>query len=216
MEENKIEEKAIEEVASEEEVVVDKKLKAKDFITIGVFTAIMVVIEFVFGMLGYIHPYVVAAYVVILPIVGAIPMMLFYMKTEKFGMITIMSVLIAIVMFITGMGWIGGPLVVLSGVIADIIAKKGKYKSFKHILISYAFFSLWVCANYTPILVSAESYKKDLIEGGYSAEYVDGLFKAISVYTIGFLVLACFVCGIIGALIARACIKKHFEKAGIV
>ncbi len=76
------------------------KLEGKDFITIGIFTAIWFVIEFAFGMLGYIHPFIVAAYVIILPLVGSIPMMLFYTKAQKFGMISIMSVLIAIIMFL--------------------------------------------------------------------------------------------------------------------
>ena len=39
-------------------------------------------------------------------------MMLFYTKVEKFGMLTIMSVLIAIIMFVTGMGWLGAPLII--------------------------------------------------------------------------------------------------------
>lgn len=37
------------------------KLKAKDFITIGIFSAILFAVEFAFGMLGYIHPIIVAA-----------------------------------------------------------------------------------------------------------------------------------------------------------
>ena len=41
------------------------------------------------------------------------------------------SVLIAIIMFVTGMGFLGAPLIILAGVIADLIAKSGKYKSFK-------------------------------------------------------------------------------------
>ena len=45
-----------------------KKLKAKDFITVGIFAAILFAVEFAFGMLGYIHPYIVAAYVIILPL----------------------------------------------------------------------------------------------------------------------------------------------------
>ena len=53
-----------------------KKLTAKDFITIGIFTAIIFVVEMVVGMTGYIHPYIVAGYVVLLPLVCGIPMML--------------------------------------------------------------------------------------------------------------------------------------------
>ncbi|MCR5545961.1 MAG: MptD family putative ECF transporter S component [Lachnospiraceae bacterium] len=193
-----------------------KKLAAKDFITIGIFTAIWFVVEFACGMLGYIHPYVVAAYVVLLPLAGAIPMMLFYSKVEKFGMITIMSVLIAIIMFVTGMGFLGAPLIILVGFVADLIAKAGSYKNFKMIVISYGIFCMWICANYFPVIVTAESYRQDLIDSGFSAEYADNLFRAINYKTIAILLLACVLFGFIGAFLGKAVVKKHFEKAGIV
>ena len=192
------------------------KLTAKDFITIGIFTAIWFVVEFACGMLGYIHPYVVAAYVVLLPLVGSIPMMLFYTKIEKFGMISIMSVLIAIIMFVTGMGYLGAPLIILAGVAADLIAKSGEYKSFKKTVLSYAVFCLWICANYFPVIVTAESYRQSLLDGGFSAEYAESLFSVINTKTIAVLLIICFVFGLIGAFIGKAVVKKHFEKAGIV
>lgn len=193
-----------------------KKLKAKDFITIGIFTAILFAVEFAFGMLGYIHPFIVASYVIILPLASGIPMMLFYTKVEKFGMITIVSVLLAIIMFVGGMGYLGAPLIIISGLVADFIAKSGNYKSFKKTVLSLGVFNLWICSNYFPILVTAESYRKDLIDGGFSAEYANNLFAAINVKTIGILVVLCFVFGCIGAVIGKAVVKKHFEKAGIV
>ncbi|SEH83016.1 energy-coupling factor transport system substrate-specific component [Ruminococcus flavefaciens] len=194
----------------------DKKLQAKDFITIGIFTALLFVVEFACGLLGFIHPYIVASYVVMIPIVGSIPMMLFYTKIEKFGMLSIMSVLLAIIMFVTGMGYLGAPLIIAAGVIADLIAKSGGYKSFKKTVISHCVFCLWICANYFPVVVSAKSYRKNLLEGGYSAEYCDSLFRAINSKTIAVLLVLCFVFGCVGALIGKAVLKKHFEKAGIV
>ena len=193
-----------------------KKLKAKDFITVGIFTAILFVIEFLLGMLGYIHPYIVASYVIILPLVSGIPMMLFYTKVEKFGMITTVSILIAIIMFIGGMGYLGTPLIIISGIVADLIAKTGQYKSFKKIVISFGVFNLWICANYFPVIITADSYRQGLVDEGYSAEYVNNLFAAINVRTIGVLVVLCFIFGCIGAVIGKAVVKKHFEKAGIV
>lgn len=192
------------------------KLKAKDFITVGIFTALLIVVEFLCGMLGYIHPYIVASYVVMIPLVGAIPMMLFYTKVEKFGMISLMSVLIAIIMFVLGMGYLGAPLIVAAGVSSDLIAKSGKYKSFKKTILSYGVFCLWICANYFPVIVTADSYRTDLLDGGYSAEYCDDLFRAINEKTIAVLLILCFVFGCIGAVIGKKVVKKHFEKAGIV
>lgn len=194
----------------------EKKLQAKDFITIGIFTALLFVVEFACGILGFIHPYIVASYVVMIPIVGSIPMMLFYTKIEKLGMLSIMSVLLAIIMFVTGMGYLGAPLIIASGVIADLIARSGGYKSFKKTIISYGVFCLWICANYFPVVVSADSYRKNLIDGGYSVEYCDNLFRAINSKTIAVLLVLCFIFGCVGALIGKAVVKKHFEKAGIV
>jgi len=194
----------------------DKKLKVKDFITVGIFTAILFVVEFACGMLGFFHPYIVASYVIMIPLVGCIPMMLFYTKVEKFGMITIMSVLMAIIMFVTGMGYLGAPLIIGAGVIADLIAMSGKYKSFKKTVLSYGVFSLWICANYFPVVITAKSYREGLLESGYSQEYCDNLFRAINFKTIGVLLILCFVFGCIGAFLGKAVVKKHFEKAGIV
>ncbi|MCR5329186.1 MAG: MptD family putative ECF transporter S component [Saccharofermentans sp.] len=194
----------------------NNRLKAKDFITIGIFTAILFAVEFAFGMLGYIHPFIVAAYVVILPLASGIPMMLFYSKVEKFGMITIVSVLLAIIMFIGGMGYLGAPLIIISGLVADLIAKSGNYKSSKKIILSFGVFNLWICANYFPILVTAESYRQGLVDSGYSADYINNLFAAINIKTIGILVVLAFAFGCLGAVIGKAAVKKHFAKAGIV
>lgn len=97
-----------------------KQVKGKGFHNRRHFSAIIFVVEFACGMLGYIHPFIVASYVVMIPLVGSIPMMLFYTKVQKFGMITIMSVLIAIIMFVMGMGFLGAPLIIIAGVIADL------------------------------------------------------------------------------------------------
>ena len=194
----------------------NNKLKVKDFITVGIFTAILFVVEFACGMLGFFHPYIVASYVIMIPLVGCIPMMLFYTKVEKFGMITIMSILMAIIMFVTGMGYLGAPLIIGAGVLADLIAMSGKYKSFKKTVLSNGVFSLWICANYLPVVITAKSYREGLLESGYSQEYCDNLFRAINFKTIGVLLILCFVFGCVGAFLGKAVVKKHFEKAGIV
>ena len=47
-----------------------KKLTAKDFITVGIFAAILFAVEFAFGMLGYIHPYIVLFLDSVTPVVN--------------------------------------------------------------------------------------------------------------------------------------------------
>ena len=194
----------------------NNKLGAKDFITTGTFTALIMVVEFLCGLLGFIHPYIVASYVIMIPLVGSVPMMLFYTKIEKFGMLSTMSVLLAILMFVLGMGYLGAPLIIIAGVAADLIAKSGGYKSFKKTVLSHGVFCLWICANYFPVIVTADSYRKNLTEEGFTAEYCDSLFRAVNSKTIVVLLVLCFVFGCVGAFIGKSVVKKHFEKAGIV
>ena len=75
----------------------EKKLKARDFITIGIFTAILWVVQMVIMYLGFLSPFIVAGYTVLIPIVTGIPMMLYYARIEKFGMLTITSVIVQFV-----------------------------------------------------------------------------------------------------------------------
>ena len=194
----------------------EKKLKARDFITIGIFTAILWVVQMVIMYLGFLSPFIVAGYAVLIPIVTGIPMMLYYARIEKFGMLTITSVIVAILLFIFGMGFLGAPICIAAGVIADFIAKSGKYKSWKKTVISCGVFNLWVSASYLPLVLTADSYKQSLIEGGFDASFADTLFTLVTPATYPVIILLCFVWGVIGAFIGKAVVRKNFEKAGIV
>ena len=172
-----------------------KKLQARDFITIGIFTAILWVVTMVIMYLGFLSPFVVAGYA-ILSIPAGIPMMLYYARIEKFGMLTITSVIIAILLFIFGMGLTGAPICIVSGLLADLIAKSGNYKSWKNTVLSYGVFSLWVSASYLPLVITADSYSASLLEGGYDPAFVDQLFTIVTPKTYPIIIVLCFVCGV--------------------
>ena len=193
-----------------------QKLQAKDFITIGIFTAILWVVQMVIMYMGFLSPFIVAGYAVLIPIVTGIPMMLYYARIEKFGMLTITSVIVAILWFIFGMGFTGAPICIAAGLIADLVAKSGHYKSGKKTIISYAAFSLWVVASYLPLVLTADSYKQSLLKGGYDSSFVDTLFMLVTPKTYPVIIIVCFISGIIGAFVGKAVVRKNFEKAGIV
>ena len=193
-----------------------QKLQAKDFITIGIFTAILWVVQMVIMYMGFLSPFIVAGYAVLIPIVTGIPMMLYYARIEKFGMLTITSVIVAILLFIFGMGFTGAPICIAAGLIADLVAMSGHYKSGKKTIISYAAFSLWVVASYLPLVLTADSYKQSLLKGGYDSSFVDTLFMLVTPKTYPVIIIVCFISGIIGAFVGKAVVRKNFEKAGIV
>ena len=73
------------------------RLNGKDFINIGIFTAIYFVIVFAVACLGFI-PIFMVLICGIIPLVAGIPYMLYLTRVKKFGMITIMGLLVGIIM----------------------------------------------------------------------------------------------------------------------
>lgn len=190
----------------------ENKLKGKDLINIGIYAAIYCVIMTCISMLGYI-PIMMPLLAVFCPLVGGIPMMLFYTKTKKFGMITIMSVIIGIYLWVTGMGIYPAIFGVVFGFLADLVAKSGGYKSFAKTVLSYGVMCLMTFGNYLPLFIDREGYFASREKFGQ--EYVDALGGIMQNWMIPVLIIASFVFGVLGALLGKALLKKHFVKAGI-
>lgn len=190
----------------------DNKLKGKDLINIGIYAAIYCVLMTCIAMLGYI-PIMMPMLCVIGPIILGIPMMLFYTKVKKFGMITIIGTIIGIYLCITGMGF--WPLIfgVIFGFLADLIAKSGKYVSSRKTILSYATFCILVFGNYLPLYLDREGYFST--RQSFGTEYINALGNIMQPWTAPVLIVAAFVCGMLGAILGKAVLKKHFEKAGI-
>lgn len=187
-------------------------MKGKDLIHIGVFSAIYFVILFAVAMLGMI-PVFLPLLSVIVPILGGIPFMLFLTRVKKFGMIWIMSIIMGILMLLTGMSWPPLAVSVFSGLLAELVYKSGKYKSAAKAVVTNGVFSLWVAANYLPLFFAADKYWAS--RQNYGQDYIDTVTKLMPAWMCPVLFLAAFVCGVIGGLLGKKLLQKHFGKAGI-
>lgn len=191
----------------------NEKLKGKDLINIGIFTAIYFVIVFAVAMLGYI-PILMPLLCVIVPIIGGVPFMLFLTKVKKFGMILIMSVIMGILMLLTGMGYYSLIVGAVSGLAAELIYKSGRYRSAGKAVLTTGVFNIWIWGNYIPLFTNIEGYFST--RQSFGQEYIDALTSLMPMWMFPTLLICCFVCGLIGGLLGRALLKKHFIRAGIV
>lgn len=189
------------------------KLTGKDLINVGIYSAIYFVIVFIIAMLGMV-PILYPMLVVFCPIIGGIPFMLFLTKVKKPGMIFIMSILMGVLMLISGMGIYPLIVSVFSGLISEVIYRKGNYSSAKMAVLTNGTFSLWVWACFLLLFLNRDSYMASRAES-VGQEYVDALNKLTPGWLCPVLLIVCFVCGIIGGLIGKKMMHKHFEKAGI-
>lgn len=189
------------------------KLQAKDLVNIGIYSAIYLIITTLLAFLSLIpifHPLLA----IICPIVGGIPFMLFLTKVKKFGMITIMGILMGIVMLLTGMGYFCLFTGLISGLLADFIAKSGNYSSAKKSILTCGVFSLWYIGNYLAAFIIRGSHYQHIIDG-YGVEYADAYMALYPNWILPVLFVACFISGIVGGILGKAILKKHFKKAGI-
>lgn len=189
------------------------KLTGKDLINVGIYSAIYFVIVFLIAMLGMV-PILYPMLVVFCPIIGGIPFMLFLTKVKKPGMIFIMSILMGLLMLISGMGIYPLIVSVFSGLISEVIFRKGNYSSAKMAVLTNGTFSLWVWACFLLLFLNRDSYMASRAES-VGQEYVDALNKLTPGWLCPVLLIVCFVFGIIGGLIGKKMMHKHFEKAGI-
>ncbi len=189
------------------------KLKGKDLINIGIYAAIYCVIMTAVAMLGFI-PIMMPMLCALVPLVGGIPMMLFMTKVDKFGMITIYSMIVGLFLWITGMGYWPFIFGIIFGLIADLIAKSGNYKSAAKTICSYAVFCLVIFGNFIPLFMNVKTYFAT--RQSFGEEYINTLSDIMSrTWIAPLLIVTCLVCGAIGGLIGKSLLKKHFVKAGI-
>ena len=188
-------------------------MSVKDLITVGIFTVIYFVIFFICAMTGMI-PIMAVFYPVLIALLAGIPCILFFTKVKKFGMITIMAVLSAILLWLMGYGYMGIFTAAIFGLLADFILKTGNYSSFPRMLIGYIVFSEWVIGTQLPMFIGAKAYAESFREV-QGDEFVDRLESLISWGMCGVVIVSVAVAAILGALLGRVVLKKHFERAGI-
>jgi energy-coupling factor transport system substrate-specific component len=193
----------------------EKKFGIKDLITVGVFTALYFVVTFVVACLGFV-PIIMVFMPLIGPIFSGIPLMLYFSKIKHFGMITITSIIIAILMFITGHPYPIFIFCIAAGLITEFVLRAGKYESIKLCVVGSATFSLWLLGMVIAFFFSfRESYFASLADG-YGQEYVDSMMSYTPDWVFFSMIGMCLVGGLIGGLIGAKVLKKHFRKAGMI
>lgn len=189
------------------------RLDGKDLINIGIYAAIYFVIVFACAMLGYI-PVFMPLLAVIVPLLGGIPLMLFMTKVKKFGMIWIMSIIMGLLMLLTGMGYYSLLVGLVSGLTAELIYRSGHYASSKKAVLAIGVFNIWIWGNFIPLFTDINGYFAS--RQSYGQAYIDALTRLMPLWMCPALFVSCFVFGVLGALIGKSLLKKHFVKAGIV
>jgi len=192
-----------------------EKLRIKDLVTIGVFTVIYFVLFFVAGMVGIV-PILYLAYPTLAGIITGIVVMLFMAKVQKPWGLFLLGLICSLIVLAMGNTYIIVIHAVISMVIAELLRKKGEYKSFKYNMLSFAVFNTWICGFLMQILLAKDKVIELAETRGMGHDYIMKLITLLNFRSMILVYIGAIVGGILGAYIGKVFLKKHFEKAGIV
>ena len=195
----------------------NNKLKVKDLVNIGIFSALYMAIAMVVMIPVGIAPILWLLWPGIAGLFGGVFFTLLLTKVPKMGASLLLALISGILFFATGeCTWVIIVTFAIAGLLAEVMRKVLGYKSFKGIALAGGFCAIGFIGSPLPMWLLQESYMKSIEEMGMGAEYVEGLQSMISAGSfIGMLAVA-FIGGLLGTLIGHKMLKKHFEKAGIV
>ncbi len=188
------------------------KVNGKDLINVGVFTAIYCAASIVVFMLGFI-PGFLPLYTVFIPVLSGIVFMLFLTKVKKFGMIFLMGLLLGLIMLLTGMSFYALIVGSICALISEFVYWSGSYKNAGKAILTNGVFSIWIWSNFIPLFLNPDSY---FASRSFSDEYVETIRRLLPLWMCPVLLVSCFVFGLLGGVLGRVILKKHFVKAGIV
>lgn len=195
----------------------DKKLRGKDLITIGIFTAIYFVLSLLCNMLGGFGIIIWFMSPAFAALICAIPYLVLCAKVKKPFGVLIMGTIVGLLYLATGQFHILLPITFfLMAIVAEIIRKMSNYESFIGDAIGFCFFSLGMAASPLPLWIDTDNFIQQVLDFGTPQSFVDNMMKYITPTSLIGIFVVTIVAAIIGSFVAKRMFKKHFEKAGKV
>ena len=194
------------------------KLTVPDLISIGVFTALYFVLVTIatFASVAIFPGFNNVVLPAFCALISGCVYTLLVVKLQKFGGISVMGIVMGLFFMISSHFIISFAANIVMGIVADCVAKVGKYKSKKWIILSYVLFSYGLFGPVIPMWFMKDAYVANLVARGKDAVYIAELFANINMVTFVLSVVATLICALVGGWFGMKMIKKHFVKAGIV
>ena len=189
----------------------NERLNVRDFVSIAVLTVLELVVYFSIGMIAGSTPSGWCFTLGIQAIPLGIIFMLMYAKVNKRGVVLISGVLVGL---LVGMSfWLTGLVIALGALAGEVIWNVANRKRFATMAASFTSIMVgWYLGAFAPLVLM-----KDFLLNSVPtmAEFYGSLFDIVA----GPLFFVCLgvtaLGGVLGSLLGRAVLKKHFERAGI-
>lgn len=190
----------------------ESKLKMKDIATIGIFSALLFVVTMAAGALMGISMTLNMYSVAIVAVFSAPLFMLIMAKVHKRGAVILSCAIVGLLWMLLGGFFILIWMLVL-GAIGEVIAGRSNYQSYKMLTVSFALYSV---AYYLGAIAPLYYYPAYAYGLGYPEETSNALVQAAHSQAGYIAIPVTLIAIVLGAIVARKLLRKHFEKAGVI
>ena len=154
-----------------------QKLNAKDFILIGILTALMWIICMIIStIMSVAGPVTNVFYPSVVAIPNGIVMMLLLAKVPKKGVFTICAAIQAILFLLVGAFWFIPIGLVIGGVICDFLIMGRNEITMKSMMAAYALFSaIFAFSAICPIKFLQSAFVGAMEKNNIAPEYIQGI-----------------------------------------
>ncbi|MGL5514607.1 MAG: MptD family putative ECF transporter S component [Sporomusa sp.] len=191
-------------------------LKAKDIITLAIFSVLFVIICFIGIMLCSLMVVTQPFSIALAALLGSTVYMYMRAKVRTFGGILITGVILSLAMFLTGAGWIISMASLAGALIAELIGKASHYSYWGNTIGYIVLMTLYASSNIIPMYMMKEETLALAMSNSLDNAFMIELLNFITGPVMAVALVVVVVCSLIGSLLARSMLKKHFIKAGMV
>ena len=181
----------------------------------GIFTALFLVFALVGGIFFAPNP-VLTFY---MPVGSALlcgPVYLLLLaKVPKRWAVTILGAILCLVWFVTGMHWAMALGYLIAGILADLTAGTGGYRSRTRNALSYLLLSLGGTGSYLVFFADPEGWASTMLGNGTEQSYIDTMRMTGTTGILLAMLLGTVLAAALSTFVGGRMLKKQFEKAGI-
>lgn len=192
------------------------RLNGKDLMNIGIFTAVYFVLNLLVAFALGLIPIASTLIPFVSSVILGIPMMLYFTKIKKPGMILVTCIVYGVFLVLAGVGIYTLIFGTICALIAELVIKSGKYQSTGRAILAFAIVSVGANANVLQLLFASTEYIAER-SATYGAEFTNTMLGYYEFWWyLPAVFVSAFVGGLLGGLLGKAVLKKHFMKSGLV
>lgn len=192
------------------------RLNGKDLLNVGIFTAVYFVLNLLVAAVLGLIPAVSMLVPLVSSFILGIPMMLYFMKIKKFGMVLITYIVYGVLLALAGVGIYTLVLGIVFALIAELLLRFGKYQKPNLEILAFAIASIGANGNVLSMVLASTEYLERKA-ATYGSEYMQLMQSYFSEWwVLPLLALSAFLGGLLGGLLGKSVFKKHFIRSGVL